>query len=90
MNEQLLLLQLKVSGIFYNPIINLKDQAKAVLALIANKKEYSAERIKLEAAIEELEVLEDLPHGDLERVKGFNKTKTRVLRQIKELLQKIA
>lgn len=90
MNEQLLLLQSKVSSIFYNPIIHLKDQIKAAIDLLSKHNDHSDELIRLQAAIEELELLEDLPHGDVNRVKGFNKIKTRVLKLINELLQKVA
>jgi F0F1-type ATP synthase delta subunit len=90
MNEQLLQLQSKVSGILYNPIIHLKDQIKVAIDIISKQNDHGDELIKLQAAMEELELLEDLPHGDVNRVKGFNKIKTRVLKLIKELLQKVS
>lgn len=90
MNEQLLQLQSSVSAIIYNPFVNLKDQIKQAKSLIAKQAEFSAELSRLNDSLEELEVLEDLPHGNLERIKGFNKIKTRTLKLIKELLSKTA
>ena len=90
MNDQLEELQAKVANIIYNPFVNLKDQIKVAKSLISKQEEYEAELARLNAAMEELETLEDLPYGNLERIKGFNKIKTRVLKLIKELLQKVA
>jgi hypothetical protein len=90
MNEQLLQLQSKVSGIFYNPVIHLKDQIKSAIDLISNQNDHVDELTKLQASMEELELLEDLPYADVNRIKGFNKIKTRILKLIKELLQKVS
>lgn len=85
MNDQLQVLQTKVTNIIYNPFVNLKDQIKVVKSLISKQDEFETELARLNAALEELEILEDLPHGNLERIKGFNKIKTRMLKLIKEL-----
>jgi hypothetical protein len=90
MNDQLQVLQSKITNIIYNPFVNLKDQIKVAKSLIAKQDEFEAELARLNAAMEELELLEDLPHGNLERIKGFNKIKTRMLKLIKELQQKTA
>jgi len=85
MNDELLALQARVNGVIYNPFINLKDQIKEVKKLLSADK-HKAEILKLDAALVSLEEFENLPYGNLERIKGFNKIKAAALRVIKEIL----
>ena len=86
MNDELLVLQQRVNGLIYNPFINLKDQLKEIKKLLSDEGKYSAELLKIAAALTALEEFELLPYGKLERIKGFNKIKSNTLRLIKELL----
>lgn len=84
MNDELLALHSRVNGIIYNPFINLKEQIKEVQKLLSSDREgFKAELEKLDAAVSSLDEFEALPHGNLERIKGFNKIKSSVLRTIK-------
>jgi hypothetical protein len=86
MNEELLVLQAKVNGVIYNPFVNLKDLAGNIKNIISGSEKYGAEVIKLEAAMKALDEIETLNHGNIDRIKGFNKTKNTILKIIKELL----
>jgi len=86
MNDELLALQSKVSGVIYNPFINLKDLAKDLKKMLAGTDKYKDEIAKLDAALISLDEFEHLPYGNLERIKGFNKIKSNILRITKELL----
>ena len=86
MNQELLALQAKVTGVIYNPFVNLKDHAKAVKALLSEKGEYPELITRLEEAIAKLDQYEDYTYGNMDRVKGFNKTKTHIIKIIKEVL----
>jgi len=89
MNQQLLIIQSKVNDIIYNPFVNLKDQINATKSFLLKQNIFTNELARLDASLEELEQLEELPHGKLERIKGFNKIKTRVLKLIKEVIDKL-
>ena len=86
MNEELLVLQTRVNGVIYNPFINLKDQTKELKKLLSNSDKFSGEILKLEAALLELDTFESMSYGNIERIKGFNKTKSHILRVIKDIL----
>jgi hypothetical protein len=86
MNEELLALQTKVNGVIYNPFINLKDHIKDIKKNLIENGNYKDEIAKLNIAFDALDQLENLPYGNIERIKGFNKIKSQVLRLIKEIL----
>lgn len=88
MQEQLLSLHSKVNDIIYNPFVSLKDQIKATKSALSSLKDCQEELKKLDLALNELDEFEEMPHGKLERIKGFNKIKSRVLKLIKEVLAK--
>ncbi len=87
MAEDLLTLQLKVNTIIYNPFINLKEQVAELIKMGAKSGVSSTHISKLEEIITTLDQLESLNHGSVERIKGFNKSKTGILRIIKEIEQ---
>jgi len=86
MNDELLVLQTRVNGVIYNPFINLKDQAKELKKLLSDSDKFSGEILKLDAAIIELDAFENMSYGNIERIKGFNKTKSHILKVIKDVL----
>lgn len=86
MNDELLTLQNRVSGVIYNPFVNLKDLVREIKKLLAGTDTYTAEIAKLDAAMASLDEFEHLPLGNLERIKGFNKIKSNILKIIKEVL----
>lgn len=86
MNEELLALQTKVNGVIYNPFINLKDYIKDIKKNLTESGSYKDEIAKLDIAFNTLDQLENLPYGNIERIKGFNKIKSQVLKLIKEIL----
>lgn len=85
MKEDLLTLQIKVSTIIYNPFINLKEQAAELKKAAVRSEAAPALVTKIEETILTLDQLEALNHGSVERIKGFNKAKTTLLKIIKEL-----
>jgi hypothetical protein len=85
MNEELLALQTKVNGVIYNPFINLKDHIKDIKKILSASGSYKDEISKLDLAFNALDQFENLPYGNIERIKGFNKIKSNVLRIIKEI-----
>lgn len=85
MNEELLALHTKVNGVIYNPFINLKDHAKALKNLLEKTGNFEPEIVKLDTALLALDQFENLPYGNIERIKGFNKVKTNILKIVKEL-----
>lgn len=86
MGEDLLALQGKINGVIYNPFVNLKDHVRSVKALLSESGKYPEEIAKLDAAVAALDQLESLSHGNIERIKGFNKTKNNILKVIREIL----
>lgn len=86
MNEELSALWAKVNGVIYNPFVNLKDHVKAIKTLLSESGKYSEEIAKLDMAVNTLDQLESLSHGNIERIKGFNKAKNSILKIIKEIL----
>ena len=86
MNDELIALQNKVNEVIYNPFVNLKNQIKQIKKTIENSEKYKAEMIKLDTAVNLLDEFENLPSGNLERIKGFNKIKSNTLKIIKEIL----
>jgi hypothetical protein len=86
MNDELAALQSKVNGVIYNPFVNLKDLAKTLKTLVTESGNNNPEAItKLDAALLALDQFENLPTGNIERIKGFNKVKSNILKVIKEL-----
>lgn len=85
MTEDLLTLQLKVNTIIYNPFINLKEQVRELIKMGATSGVTASHISKLEEIMTSLDQLENLNHGSVERIKGFNKSKTGILRIIKEI-----
>lgn len=90
MQQHLLSLQTKVNDIIYNPFVSLKEQIKATKLALSNLNDVDDELKKLDISLHELEEFEEMPYGKLERIKGFNKIKSRVLKLIKEVLTKHA
>ena len=86
MNDELITLQNKVNEVIYNPFVNLKTQIKQIKKTIGDNNKYKAEVIRLDAAFNSLDEFENLPYGNLERIKGFNKIKSNTLKIIKDLL----
>ncbi|WP_317897202.1 hypothetical protein [Aurantibacillus circumpalustris] len=86
MNNDLLVLKNKVNEVIYNPFINLKDRVKEIKKIIADSDIYKDELAKLNTAIASLDEFENLPYGNLERIKGFNKIKSKVLKIISDLM----
>lgn len=84
MNEDLLALQTKVSTIIYNPFINLKEQATDLKKTLTRLGAPEASIQKLNETIVTLDQLESMNHGSLERIKGFNKAKSTILKVIKD------
>lgn len=85
MNDELLALQSRVNAVIYNPFINLKDQVKELKKLLGDAEEYKDQIARLDSAIASLDEFEALPPGNLERIKGFNKIKSHILKLIKDL-----
>lgn len=87
MNNELLALQDRVNGIIYNPFVNLKDQVKEIKKLLLSEPEkYKAELTRLDTALGLLDEFENMPYGNLERIKGFNKIKSNIIKVTKEVL----
>jgi hypothetical protein len=86
MNEELQALQTKVNAVMYNPFISLKDLAKSIKNLLLDKGNYPEAIVKLDAAISSLDQLEGMDHHNIERIKGFNKAKSNILKVTKDLL----
>ncbi len=84
MNDELSAFHTKVNGVIYNPFVNLKDHTRALRQLLSEKGTFPAEIAKLDTALTELDQFENLPYGNLERIKGFNKVKSHILKVIKE------
>lgn len=85
MTEDLLTLQLKVNTIIYNPFINLKEQVAELIKMGAKSGVTASHISRLEEIIATLDQLENLNHGSVERIKGFNKSKAGILKIIKEI-----
>lgn len=85
MNEELLALHTKVNGVIYNPFINLKDHVRAIKHLLEKTGNFEAELVKLDTALSALDQFENLPYGNIERIKGFNKVKSNILKIVKEV-----
>jgi hypothetical protein len=85
MNQELLALHNKVNEVIYNPFVNLKDQIKEIKKVLVDTEKYNSELSKLDMAFGLLDDFEKMPYGNLERIKGFNKTKNNILKVIKEL-----
>jgi hypothetical protein len=87
MNKEILsALESKVNGVIYNPFVNLKDLVKAIIAVLSETDGYTAEIERLCVAEKALDEFESLSYGNLERIKGFNKTKNTILKVVKEVL----
>ncbi|MBL7934087.1 MAG: hypothetical protein JNL60_19440 [Bacteroidia bacterium] len=89
MNEDLLALQTKVSTIIYNPFINLKEQAADLKKTLSKLGVAEGQLQKLDETIATLDQLENLNHGSVERIKGFNKAKSTILKVIKESAESV-
>lgn len=87
MKESLSELQNKVSSVIYNPFVNLKDQVKSIKTLLADKEQFAGQVLGFELALKDLDLYEDLPYDNMERAKGFNKTKTHILKLLKEVAE---
>ena len=85
MNQSLSEIQNKVSAVIYNPFVNLKDQVKAIKNLLADKEQFAGQLQGFEQALKDLDLYEDLPYDNMERAKGFNKTKTHIIKLLKEV-----
>ena len=85
MNEEILQLQQKVNEVIYNPFVNLKDRVKDIKKIIAGSDKHKAELARLDSAFELLDEFENMPYGNLERIKGFNKIKSNILKIIKDI-----
>lgn len=85
MKDKISVLQERITGVIYNPFINLKDLIRELKKLIDDSAIHKELIVKLDAALVFLDEYESLPYGNLERIKGFNKIKSQVLRVIREL-----
>jgi|GEM_PF-3209508 len=85
MNDQLSSFHDRVNGVIYNPFINLKDLVKEFKKSISHQDKFKSEILRLDAILVSLDDFEILPYGNLERIKGFNKMKSHLLKIIKEI-----
>ena len=85
MNQSWTEFQNKISALIYNPFVNLKVQVKSITSLLADKDRFAGQLQGFEQALKDLDLYEDLPYDNMERAKGFNKTKTHILKLLKEV-----
>ena len=85
MSDQILAFHDRVNGVIYNPFINLKDLVKEFKKSISDQEKFKSEISRLDVILVSLDELENLPYGNLERIKGFNKMKSHILKVMKEM-----